>query len=95
MPVNNFKELEKEQERSFSDSDQRIKKNVNYSIGFFQFIGDIIDLFMPKVVNMFLNLSGGQGPKADSNIIDKKEDDDDDAERATDNEFRPRYPNTL
>lgn len=92
MQVNNFKELGKEQERSFSKSDQRIQKNVNYSVGFFQFIGDILELFMPKIVNMFLNLSGGQGPKAESGIA---EEDDDDAERATDNEFRPRYPNTL
>ncbi len=86
MPNNSFKELENEDSKKFEERNQRVRDNINHSVGFFHFLGDILDLFLPKVVNMFLTVSGGKGPKTDSNSGEASSDDD--------NPNRPKYPNS-
>jgi len=84
MAENSFKQLEKENAAHFEDHDQKIKENINHSIGFFHFISDIIDLFIPKVVGIFLSISGGKGPAENEQGTRSTEEDD----------IHPRYPNT-
>ncbi len=60
MSVNNFKELEKEQIEKFDSSRKKqVKNNIDSSLGVFQFIGDIFGLYIPKVMGIFVRMSGG------------------------------------
>jgi len=90
MPTNSFKELEKENSKQFEERDKRVRENVNHSIGFFHFLGDILDLFSSKVVNMFISVSGGKGPNSEGGGKDS-------GGRASDDNdhTHPKYPNTF
>jgi len=91
MPTNSFKELENENSKKFEERDQRIRENVNHSVGFFHFIGDILDLFSSKMVSMFLSVSGGKGPGLDKESQDKGGRSSDDQDHSS----KPKYPNTF
>ena len=83
MGVNNFKELEKEQVEQFSQiQKEKVKSSIDSSVGMFRFIGDIFELYLPKVVDMFVRMSGG-GPN-ENGLSKKKE-----------NHDNPKYPNQL
>ena len=69
MSVNNFKELEREEMKNLDPSISKIKSNVNSNLGIFQFIGEMVELFLPKLFNMFVDLTGG---KSDITSSDKK-----------------------
>ncbi len=82
MGVNNFKELEKEQVEKFNQTQkENVKNSIDSSIGVFRFIGDIFELYLPKVIDMFVRMSGG-GPN--ENGAHKKKGND-----------NPKYPNQL
>jgi len=87
MSKNSFKELAKEDQKHFDEKDRKIKENINHSIGFLHFIGDMIELFVPRVVQIFLGISSAKGPKVNS--------DEDEGSRLSDVQDNPRYPNTL
>ena len=59
MRVNNFKELEKEEIKNLDSSVNRIKSNVNSNLGIFQFIGDMFEMFLPKLASILVSLTGG------------------------------------
>lgn len=79
MPANSFKELEKLNEDKFRGREDRLKSNINHSVGIFQFIGDLVELYLPKVFSLFSRMSGGGPSNADH----------------TSDEERPKYPNTI
>jgi len=58
MRVNNFKELEREEMKDLDLSIDRIKSNVNSNLGIFQFIGEMVEMFLPRFFNMIINLAG-------------------------------------
>lgn len=60
MRVNNFKELEREEIKNLDPAINKIKSNVNSNLGIFQFIGEMVELFLPKVFNMFIHLSSNK-----------------------------------
>ena len=68
MSVNNFKELEKIETEFMDEPIGRIKNNVVGSLGLFRFVGDIIELFLPKIFNLFVSMSQPKNP----NSIDKE-----------------------
>ncbi len=53
MRKNNFKELEKERMEEAGSALHKIKSNVNSNLGVFQFIGEMIELFLPRVLQLF------------------------------------------
>lgn len=59
---NNFKELFQEEERRFQES-QRGEDNVGASIwrslGFFKLIGQVVEVFVPKVFELIIAALGG------------------------------------
>lgn len=59
MRINNFKELERQEMQKLDPAVNRIKSNVNSNLGMFQFIGNITDLFLPKIFGLFLTMFGG------------------------------------
>jgi mannosyltransferase OCH1-like enzyme len=60
MRVNNFKELEREEIKNLDPAIKKIKSNVNSNLGIFQFIGEMVELFLPKVFTMFIHLSSNK-----------------------------------
>ncbi len=79
MRANNFKELEIEQASRFdAQRSDRVKKDVHNSMSIFRFIGDIIELYIPRVLGIFTSMSGGDAPdKIQDNVRQ-----------------RPKYPNS-
>ena len=63
MAVNNFKLLEEEMEARFEKSAESIKKNVNDQRNLWSLIGDLFDLYIPKIFNTIIgsNVSLGSG----------------------------------
>lgn len=56
--MNNFKELEEKELRG-SPLPPRVARDINQNIGVLRFISNIIELYMPKVAELFVSLSGG------------------------------------
>ncbi len=59
MRINNFKELERQEMQKLDPAVNRIKSNVNSNLGMFHFIGNITELFLPKIFGLFLSMFGG------------------------------------
>ena len=68
MATNNFKLLEAEMESKFEDSSEAIKKNVNDQRGVWSLIGDLFELYIPRIFSAFIgsNISmNGSGKRED------------------------------
>ncbi len=89
MPTNiknSFKELQEEESAKFSDhSQQKIRSSLDSNVGLFHFLGEIVELYLPKIFGMFVKMSGG-GPSPTDDINNPN--------RLSDND-RPKYPNTI
>jgi len=57
--MNNFKELQKQELTEVNFRSSRIKSGISSSMGAFRFVGDMLDLFIPKVLGIFVNMTGG------------------------------------
>ncbi len=64
MRTNNFKRLEEEEFNNMPEPPAEIQNNIVGQVNIFRFIGDIIDLYLPKVVDLFVQMSGGDSPSA-------------------------------
>ena len=51
---NNFQELER-QEMEQRTVPSKIKNGIDSQVGFFQFIGSLFELYLPKMVDLFVN----------------------------------------
>lgn len=58
--VNNFKKLEEDLIAKHGEPPAKVKKGIDSTFGIFRIIGDIIDLFIPKMIRLFINLAGGE-----------------------------------
>ena len=73
---NNFKELEEEQLGLYPHTPSEVGNNVKGSMRLFSFVGDIVELYLPKVFDMLLSLVGGErAPQRGSSEADLDEDD--------------------
>jgi hypothetical protein len=64
MEKNNWKELEKQEiskldNTDFDQTSSRIKGDVEGNIGVFKFIGDLIELFIPRIFESIVSALGG------------------------------------
>ena len=57
---NNFKELEREEMEQAEFSADKVKSNINSNLGLFQFIGEIIKIYLPMFANLLVYLTGGK-----------------------------------
>ncbi len=71
MKANNFKALQEENEDRFANKSEGVKKNVNHSIGLVKMIGNMFDLFIPRIFSVFTYMSGGS-PSDKNQDEDKK-----------------------
>lgn len=84
MERNSFKDLEKEMLNEHGAPPKKTFTNVSHSISVFKLLGDMLDLFFPKMVDLFVKMSGG-GPRQNvSNKFDLNE---------NGSIKRPKYPN--
>ena len=61
--INNFKQLEEENELEFKQNTTRVKKSIDNSLATFSFLGGIIDLYLTKMVDVFLKITDNSGNK--------------------------------
>ena len=60
MAGNNFKQLYEEEERLYeANHDHKIRSNLWGTLGLFRLMGDLIDVFLPRVFDIFVMASGG------------------------------------
>jgi hypothetical protein len=59
MEKNNFKLLEQELMNEKEAQIVRVQNNINYNRTLFQSIGDIVELFFPKIIDVFIRMTGG------------------------------------
>lgn len=57
--MNNFKKLAEEKMDKKSPP-KRVEKNVKGTIGVFELVSNIVELFIPKVVNVWNDMLGGE-----------------------------------
>ena len=87
--MNNFQELFEEEERNAQDSNKLrgIQSDVWQTLGVFKFVGQIVEVYVPKVISMFIIASGGDargdgnqppssGPGVDPDSLGPKSPDD-------------------
>ncbi|MCH2084517.1 MAG: hypothetical protein MK226_19140 [Saprospiraceae bacterium] len=65
MAKNNFQNLfdeeeERELNKMYSNNLTNVKGQVWQSLGFFRFVGDIVDAYIPKLLDAFILATGGK-----------------------------------
>ena len=58
---NSFKELEELEMKDIRMKSDKILMGVNADIGIMKYIGSIVELYFPKIVDLFVGLAGGPG----------------------------------
>ena len=61
MELNNFKRLQQEDEQRYKPAIDRIKADLNGSMDLYRFIGQIVEVYVPRFIDMVVMTSGGQG----------------------------------
>lgn len=57
--MNNFKKLEKHNLKNISHQTADVNKNISGSIGLISLVSNVIELYLPKVAELFVSLTGG------------------------------------
>jgi len=60
MGINNFKKLEQLEIEKLSMRSDLIKQRISSNMGAVRFVTDIIELYFPKMIDLFVGLSGGE-----------------------------------
>lgn len=64
MAGNNFKQLYEEEERLYqANHHHKIRSNLWGTLGLFRLAGDLVDVFLPRVFDIFVMASGGNREK--------------------------------
>ncbi|MCB0703937.1 MAG: hypothetical protein KDC34_01450 [Saprospiraceae bacterium] len=58
--MNNFQRLMEEEERRTPPPPPEIKSNLGGTLKIYQFIGQIVELYLPRVMDLFVLLGGGE-----------------------------------
>jgi len=61
MSRNNFKHIEEEQTKHYPGAPPQIEKEVESNLGIGRSMGNILDMYFPKVIQIFLMIMGGKG----------------------------------
>lgn len=57
--MNNFQKLESQNLHKFEESTKKVKKKVDKSMDLYRFVGNIFDLYFPKIVGFMNAVLGG------------------------------------
>lgn len=57
--MNNFKELQQQDEEKYSEKTQHVKNKIDSNLNTLGVFSTVIDMYFSKVINYVVNLSGG------------------------------------
>lgn len=61
MQINNFKKLQEEEEQLYREQhEQRVKSGLVGSLSAFRLVGQMIDMYLPKIFSLFVIAAGGR-----------------------------------
>lgn len=65
MKKNSFKELEEIEFKEISMRSDNIRNGIDSDIGMMKYVASVIELYFPKIVDLFVSLAGGSpgGPE--------------------------------
>lgn len=69
---NSFKDLEKIELEEVSMNTEAIKNGITSDIGIMKYVSEILDMFFPKIIDLFVGLAGSDKPESPSNGDKKK-----------------------
>ena len=61
MSRNNFKHIEEEQNKHYPGAPPQIEKEVEHNLGLSRSMGNVLDMYFPKVIKIFLMFLGAKG----------------------------------
>ncbi len=62
--MNNFQQLEEEQARQYNGAPrQSVQNNLWQTIGVFKFIGQIVEVYLPSMIEVLISAAGGNNPE--------------------------------
>ena len=64
--MNNFQKLEAKKIEEFPDATRHIKKRVDNTLDVYKFVGNIFDLYFPKIIGFMNTILGGTTPSQSS-----------------------------
>lgn len=73
MRVNNFKQMGEEDEGDYYPNlSSQVQANVESTLGIFRFFGQVVEVFLPKVVDTIIVMSGGDAPDQDTSSKERR-----------------------
>jgi len=57
--MNNFQKLEQERSKEYPNAVKNVKKRVDKTMNVYKFVGNIFDLYVPKIVGFVSVILGG------------------------------------
>ncbi len=61
MQINNFKRLQEEEERIYAERhEEKVRSGIENSLGAFRFIGQVVDMYLPKIFDLLIVVMGGR-----------------------------------
>ncbi len=73
MKDNNFKRLLREDMQRFNEVPDDIESNIRGSVGMFQYISQVVELYLPGIFDIFLRFMGKEDDKNDQHTMTPKE----------------------
>ncbi len=64
--MNNFQQLEEKKMNEYPNSTKDVKKRVDKTMDIYRFVGNIFDLYFPKIVGYVTTMLGGDSKTAKS-----------------------------
>lgn len=69
--TNNFKKLMEEDEADFAERSARVQNSLWQTLGVFKLMGEVVDIFLPKVFDVLIAAAGGKGDVPDQPAKDR------------------------
>lgn len=61
MQINNFKKLQEEEEQIYLERhEKKVRAGLLSSLGVFRFVGQVVDMYLPKVFDLLILAMGGK-----------------------------------
>lgn len=90
--MNNFQRLQQETEEDFySQNKNGLEENLLGTFSTYRFIGNVIDVYVPRVVDLFIAIAGGEIENSSKSVTSKNRDRRDPASGAISRE-QPKGP---
>lgn len=63
MGINNFKKLEELEMEQLEMRSELVKSNISANLGSVRFLTNIVELYFPRIVELFVGMTGGSPGK--------------------------------